>query len=557
MRELTFLTEVEEVNKQEIEKVFRISEEFIGTNILTADEIELVKNQRKVALLHKKRSDWRDIIASQHTQSYLPTDPAVKAGSSAELAKTLVDRIAPSFDTNTNDVWGKRMNTLRRFVALVSRWLVRKRVSDRMGAFKAALDNAGVTTWEQGRQFIAEENATYRSKPIKPRSKSRASTNREGAIGDVGGATLPDTTAITLASMVCSQPNAINAQKLHTDQIIVCEKFVPRKEMIRRQLFPRFIPDDSSTLLPLPAVSVNEMTIFDDRTLYPLKVKPEFISMQYEAFKLPPVPLSLPPAKNEIVRVGAPEECTMRPPADATTTSTMLLDLAPPDPPSLASVRIISVENLTLLPDPRHPEIAVPAPTIDECSIAMPAWMTVEPDWSAPELDFLSNQPDLRIYMSEPTRQETDVDWNLRPLAQGAWLAYDADTSLRSQCSHLPGFNSINRYLLGAYESRNKDLPPLPGPTLSDYYLPDLDRHRSGLNCMDKDHKRTLTQHDPEIKPLALRQDKVDVLTDSESDDEDGYKNPPPTIEQGTPLHSTYKMIHCCVYKFMLIFYIF
>ena len=87
LRELTFLTEVDEVNKLEIEKGFRISEEYMGTDILTTDEIEVVKNQRKEALLFKKRSNWRQTISSQHTKCYLPTDPNIKAGSSAETAR--------------------------------------------------------------------------------------------------------------------------------------------------------------------------------------------------------------------------------------------------------------------------------------------------------------------------------------------------------------------------------------------------------------------------------------------------------------------------------------
>jgi hypothetical protein len=159
--------------------------------------------------------------------------------------------------------------------------------------------------------------------------------------------------------------------------------------------------------------------------------------------------------------------------------------------------------------------------------------MSEEPTWTPNELDFLGQTPQSRNYVPLPLRMETDFDWELRPLCAKSTLTYDPDTSLRTKWSSLPGFAAINTYLLGSYESRCTDPPPLPGPTLSDYYLPDQDRHRSGLCCFENDHKRTLTQHDPDIRPLTYKQDKHDILTDSESDDEDGYKKPPPTLKQG------------------------
>ncbi len=93
-----------------------------------------------------------------------------------------------------------------------------------------------------------------------------------------------------------------------------------------------------------------------------------------------------------------------------------------------------------------------------------------------------------------------------------------------------PGFLSTNIYLLGSQESRNRDLPPPPGPTLSDLYLPDQDRHRSGLHCYARDHLRGTLESDPDIAPLQSRQEKADYLTDSESDSEDAYASARPTI---------------------------
>lgn len=92
----------------------------------------------------------------------------------------------------------------------------------------------------------------------------------------------------------------------------------------------------------------------------------------------------------------------------------------------------------------------------------------------------------------------------------------------------------MNYYLLGSQDSRNRDPPPsLPGPTLADYYLPDHDRHMSGLSCFGTtDHLRSATQWDQDISALQERLDKNDYLTDSESDNEDVYGTIKPSIQR-------------------------
>ncbi len=86
--------------------------------------------------------------------------------------------------------------------------------------------------------------------------------------------------------------------------------------------------------------------------------------------------------------------------------------------------------------------------------------------------------------------------------------------------------------MLGNAESRNADPDPLPTPVLSDYHLLDNDRHASGLCCYSRDHLRAPLEADGEIKPLQKAQDKKDYLTDSESDNEDGYGDFKPTMEK-------------------------
>jgi hypothetical protein len=81
----------------------------------------------------------------------------------------------------------------------------------------------------------------------------------------------------------------------------------------------------------------------------------------------------------------------------------------------------------------------------------------------------------------------------------------------------------------------NTPVPPFP-MTLSHLYLPDLDRHPSGLRCLKNDHLRSLTGQDPDITPLQHKQAKADCLTDSESDEEDKYTAPIPSLRSAKSL---------------------
>ena len=177
--------------------------------------------------------------------------------------------------------------------------------------------------------------------------------------------------------------------------------------------------------------------------------------------------------------------------------------------------------------------------------------------WSPKDIDFFRPRSDLRVYAMAPAVKETDADWILRPYASSLShykpdpeaLMYKDDPSVRSRWLSLPGFSSAHAYLLGSLETRCTEAPssgrpvPPPGPTLTDYYRPDIDRHHSGLYCFRQDHLRSLTEHDPDYTPLQHRQDRGDLLTDSESDDDDKYIAPKPSMKRVRTLLNTVSTI--------------
>ena len=140
LRELAFLADVDEVDKQEAEKEFRVSEEYLGSNLLSQEDVEVILWQRKLMSLRRKRADWRVTQSRQHNKLFPPTHANVKAGAPSAVVRQAMRLLTPSFDTNRNDIWAKRMNTLRYFVSMVTRWIIRRRVQQRLQVVKARIN---------------------------------------------------------------------------------------------------------------------------------------------------------------------------------------------------------------------------------------------------------------------------------------------------------------------------------------------------------------------------------------------------------------------------------
>jgi len=510
LREMAFLADADDVEKQEAEKQFRVSEEFLGSLQLSAADIEMVYRQRSQAYRHKQREAWRLAQSRQHTASFPPSDDHVKAGAPAEVAKRATATLKPSFDTNRNDIWAKRMNTSRRLISLVSKWLVRTRLDRRMGKVKKCFE--GITTKEEAKEFIARENAD--AKALGPSAGSAANNAKATSSTTMSlEEAMSKQEFATVAEMVCTAPSDVAVRRQNNERIISSNRYEFTANMVRRVLFPKFVAEEASSRSEMKPVSLEVAPSFDDRTFFQLKARPEFVSMGYLPQKLPPTALTFSTTVKLALRDGAAEETFLRPAADTIIKVVDIQVNMPPEPPELAQLRAT---------------VADADAEFDETSIASPEWLTAEPTWSLADLNYFQTRPDFRTYMQAPSRTEKDGDWSLRPFAEH--FVFDEDNSLRSEWMKTPGFQSVNRYLLAGHESRTAGQVPPVGPTISDFYVSDTDRHLSGMYCFSRDHLRSLVENDVDIAPLQVAQDKGDVLTDSESDDDDGYVAERPSI---------------------------
>jgi hypothetical protein len=268
LREIAFLADVDEVNKLEIEKGFRVSGEYIGSNILSSVDIEIILSQRKQNALHKAREDWRTDQTRLSTVLYSPLNLHVKAGTDLENSRKISECIAPTFDTNRNDIWSKRLNTLRKFIGLVSKWMVRKRLSERMKRIYKTFQDAGCNTKEEVRAYIINENENYKSTGANAET-SKLEKQASTTDWKVDHSSSKPT---TLATLVCSLPNREMITKITTSIINSTQKCIYTPSMIRRSLFPKFIFDEASMRNPVETVDIINDTNFDDRSYFPVMI---------------------------------------------------------------------------------------------------------------------------------------------------------------------------------------------------------------------------------------------------------------------------------------------
>ena len=127
---------------------------------------------------------------------------------------------------------------------------------------------------------------------------------------------------------------------------------------------------------------------------------------------------------------------------------------------------------------------------------------------------------------------EIDSHWKFRPGYANNSLLFVSENSLRTKLCKERTLRTVNSYLLGNRLTTTRSELPKAGPTLTDSFFANTDRHKSGLHCWDSDERRETVEYDVNIAPLQTMQDKADYLTDSESDNEDEYEIEPVSMKK-------------------------
>lgn len=539
LREMAFLSDVENTKKEEVEKTFRVSEEFIGSTILSPHDLEIIQTQRKSYRRHRNRTDWRAFLNRTKSVNLSPQSDirAAPPTPTAQFPQNLLSNDSnlilrsapPSFDSNKNDIWSKRMNTLRNFINLVSRWIVQRRVDKRLDMLKQRLVTVGVVDRETAKAFVEADTSSPSTGMTNLSKSSQLAAEQTHLLAP---------SAHTLASLVCSLPDQALERLKHADR--VQNAFAPTTEMCRRVLFPKYIADEVAVRKPIEAVPVHELLSFDDRTFFPLKNRVEYLDLGYKGESTSHCPVFFPPmSKLDLSpRTGAPEESTLR--------SSVGFLYSSLDIESLTTSGCDRVFTLSAFAPPPFAESIPLVEDALESSIfpSPPVWLIDRPELasrgSSSDRDLSLIRPQLRIFTPDILSQDMELDWVLRPTISK--YQDDIDSTLRTRSLlalpslnsdfrllSLPGFDSAQTYLLGGYKGRVADFP-IPSSTITDFYLPDSDIHGSGLCCSSLDHRTALADEEFTMTSLHQKLSREDYLTDSESDDDEVYPDLKPTF---------------------------
>jgi hypothetical protein len=476
LREMAFIADVDDVRRQEAEKDFKVSEECVGCIPLTGEDIQEVLHQRQVLALRRKRAEWRDVQGRQHTVSYAPTHCTVKAGAREAILVQAVSTLTPSFDSNRNDIWAKRMNTLRYFISIVTRWIIRRRAGLRLAKIQSKLlavissapclpsmsgcfqesslmdgrefggTLSGTSTSNSSliemrrdlvRAWVEEENSSNRPRggvlPVPSTAPSSTVTYSRGS---------PDTADFsfehcsTVAELVCAADYEPVVQRANSEYINSIDRFeMATHGVMQRVLFPKCIIEEGNALQTLKAESIESLVHFDDRTFFQLKVRPEYVAMRYTPHKVPELPLFFPTERDRQMRTGAPEEYALRHPADGCVSIHTVLSNMPAEPSGIAAMRAATA--VTALSSSSSSSVPSSALNAHSTTHSAPAWLVSEPaddEWTTSDLDYFRPRPDLRMYSSAPLVKETDPDWVLRPSAvEEGQLQWRDNDSIRTR----------------------------------------------------------------------------------------------------------------------------
>ena len=391
LREIAFLQELVESERDEKEREFKSSQEALGSHVLIPEELDAVVAQRD--RVQKRLSRWQRDLDRAATAT-VSKGPSVSTSGLYARAETLAGvqpEGAPSFDEFEVDVWGKRRTTLQRFVYLVGKWIVQKRAARRLAAIEARL--IGATSREAVRSLVELDHQFASSAETQPQATDDSS---------------PKPALRFEAPLDCIQPT----------------------------LFPCFEEDSSAVRLPIPEADSSADLGFLDYAYLNLKAAQENEVMGYRPVSAPPVDCFVPSASQGL-RTGAIEETGVQAPRDAT-------------PGWNLSSEHPTIQDRDALPPP--PSVATDASTVmktlyemraheieDSPELAIDA-LLCPPVPTSHALDSLRPSVSVRAYTSAAMPSETDVDWLLRPQP----VAYEVPHTYGSRVASSVGTSSLH-----------------------------------------------------------------------------------------------------------------
>lgn len=289
IREATFVQEMNDIEAEEKQREFK-SAVVVGEPLMTKSEIqdvEAARSQRQDEIDSEQRENERRRTETATLGPY-QNPPTFCTVPLAEVPKVVQHPdFAPTFNHYANDTWNMRKRVVQKFVASVTKFIVRRRVHDRLAALKTRL---GVGSGRITREAVAalveqdqkeQNNRAESSAPVSDNSKLETGADKEGSL-------------------------------LGAEQILSAKVHEAPVELHFEPFYERFSQYDSAGVTTEP-VAPAQLPTYNNLEYETLVVPNEYELAGYSEDPVPAFATYVPSEKGRELRVGAIEEESFRP----------------------------------------------------------------------------------------------------------------------------------------------------------------------------------------------------------------------------------------------------
>ena len=493
IKEMAFLQDIQDIDKEEKEREFKSSVVFIGEPLMTGDHLQAIKDARHEAkedMGFNQRQEERMRSKDAFLSPYSVPAKYGRAVTEVNCTKALIEIHKPTFDIYKNDLWRKRKKQLARLVYLVGQWITRRRVARRLAAIK---EKIGGLEKAEVKELVELDFQKASNNNVEAKKKGKTESEIEKEKGE--------------------ETDEVKRNKKLEEPFVVEEEFVVKGTV------PMFEEDESTERMP---VTIEQKPLgFLDLSMSTLRVGVEAVEHGYSEVDYPQIDLYVPLEESRPLREGAFEEYGVRMERDtgndwANEPLEAGVSGVPAQSSPVASPRDKGKKGKKGAkkdsPRAAEPEVrefdegdkflnGLLKQSVDlELRPCLPE--TFKTNCKIGKINLLRHDSSVRVYA--PVNQitlETDRSWDVRP----RFIPREVPVSIGRTYSERVGSSTIHAH-------RNIQ-------TISESWRPRRERRGTALAAMAVNTRQGLW----EVKDLPLvqsRQASEDFMSDSESDGE-------------------------------------
>ncbi|GMH73709.1 hypothetical protein TL16_g06262 [Triparma laevis f. inornata] len=284
IKEMAFLQDIQELDKEEKEREFKSSVVFIGEPLMTEDHVGAISSGREEASenqLFDQRQQERMRSDDAFLSPYEVPAKYDRAVTEVNSTSILLKIHNPTFDIYKNDLWRKRKKQLQRLVFLVGQWITRRRVDRRLKAMMAKIEGMDRVEVAELVELDFQQSQSSAGEVVK--KKTQAEIEKE--------------------------KNEKETEEVKRKKALE-EPFRVDEDCLVKATVPMYQEDASIERMP---VEIKGKPLgFLDLGLNTLRIGVEAVEHGYKEAEFPMVDLYLPEEETREMRMGAFEECGVR-----------------------------------------------------------------------------------------------------------------------------------------------------------------------------------------------------------------------------------------------------